>query len=216
MGKVLFAVIILYNAMVMGYAQEKTVKLPRPRLKGLMSVEEALDKRKSVRNYQKASISLADAGQLLWAAQGGTSGRNRTAPSAGATYPMETYLIAGEVQGIEAGVYHYSVSEHTLRLIKAGDIRPQLQNACLGQPMITNAPLSILLDAVSERTTRRYGDRGIRYIHMEAGHIGQNIYLQAETLGFGTVAVGAFRDEDVKKIIPELKMPLYIYPVGKN
>lgn len=192
----------------------KDIKLLKPKEKGAVSIEETLNKRRSVRDYKKLPLSLEEISQLLWAA----SGRNlyrRTAPSAGATYPLEIYLIAGEVDGIEAGVYHYSYSSHSLKIVKGQDIRKRLSQAALWQDMIEKAPASLIISAYYDRTTDRYGQRGIRYVHMEVGHVGQNISLQAIAINLGTVMIGAFDDKQVKEILGIEEEPLYIIPIGK-
>jgi len=192
----------------------KELKLPKPREKGLTSIEETLHKRKSTRDYKRGLLDLGEISQLLWAA----SGKNlygRTAPSAGATYPLEIYLVVGEVEGLEPGIYHYSYSTHSLERIKEQDIRNRLSQAALGQRMIERAPVSIVIAADYDRTTGSYGQRGIRYVHMEVGHVGQNISLQAVALNLGTVMIGAFEDKQVKEILEIKEEPLYIIPIGK-
>ncbi|MCD6373809.1 MAG: SagB/ThcOx family dehydrogenase, partial [Thermococcus sp.] len=187
-----------------------------PRLEGEMSVEEAIAKRRSIREYRDGPLSLEELSQLLWAAQGITSrDGKRAAPSAGPTYPFEVFIVVGKVDGLEPGIYHYDPSTHSITLVKEGDFRDELQKAALDQPWVGNAAVDIVLVAFYERTTRVYGERGYRYVHMEAGHIGQNIYLQATALGLGTVAIGAFHDEEVAKIIGTEGAPLYIFPVGR-
>ncbi|MEO0050499.1 MAG: SagB/ThcOx family dehydrogenase, partial [candidate division WOR-3 bacterium] len=160
-------------------------------------------------------LTLNEVGQLLWAAQGKTGKTyGRTAPSAGATYPMEVFLVAGRVQGLDSGVYHYDVERHALQLVKTGDVRSELAGAALGQTCIKNAPASIVLTCEYKRTTTRYGERGIRYVHMEAGHIGQNVSLECVALDLGTVMVGAFNDSAVMRVLGVKYEPLYIMPVG--
>lgn len=205
----------------MSKEKDDKVQLPSPRLEGKLSVEEALARRRSVRDYAKEELTLAEVSQLLWAAQGLTKrkgGRSfRTTPSAGATYPLEVYLVAGKVRGLAAGLYHYDPLSHTLSLVKEGDLRDALDSASLRQGMPLDAPASIVIGAVYERTTMRYGRRGIRYVHMEVGHVGQSIHLQAESLELGTVVIGAFHDEDVTKALGlEGVDPLYIMPVGRR
>jgi SagB-type dehydrogenase family enzyme len=195
------------------------IDLPSPDYKSKTSVEEALLKRRSTRDYKDEPLTLMDISQLFWAAQGVTDSRwsLRTAPSAGALYPLEIYLVAGKVTGLAKGVYKYKPATHQLIKIKDGDIKKQVASAALGQRCIENGTVVIVLSAVYERTTKKYGDRGIRYVHMEAGHAAQNIYLQAVSLNLGTVAVGAFKDAEIRKVlsIPESENPLYIMPVGK-
>ncbi len=171
----------------------KLIKLPEVIQKGEISVEEALTRRRSVRAYKDLPLSLEQVSQLLWAAQGITepSLNFRTAPSAGALYPLEVYLLSGNIIGLPAGLYRYIPEQHVLILVSEGDKRQELFQASLRQSSIRNAPGVLIFTAVMERTTRRYGERGIRYVHMEAGHASQNVYLQAAVLGLGTVAIGA-------------------------
>ncbi|RLC70773.1 MAG: nitroreductase [Chloroflexi bacterium] len=194
------------------------VRLPSPELKGKVSVEEALLKRRSVRDYRDEPLTLEEVSQLLWAAQGITDPRGfRAAPSAGATYPLETYLVVGRVEGLAPGLYHYDPAKHRLVKLNDQDLRVELAAAALGQEWVKEAAVDIVFAAVYERTTQRYGNRGIRYVHMEVGHVGQNVYLEAVALGLGTVVIGAFYDDQVKKVLdlPEDEHPLYIMPVGR-
>ncbi|WP_297508335.1 SagB/ThcOx family dehydrogenase [Thermococcus sp.] len=195
---------------------EGIVPLPEPRLTGGMSVEEAIAKRRSIRSYRDEPLTLEELSQLLWAAQGITDWKRkyRSAPSAGPTYPFEIYAVVGNVRGLSPGIYRYDPFRHALIELRKGDFRRELQKASLNQEWVGEAPLDIVLVAFYERTTRVYGERGIRYVHMEAGHIGENIYLEATSLGLGTVAVGAFDDERVAEILGTLGSPLYIFPVG--
>lgn len=146
-----------------------------------------------------------------------TSRGYRTAPSAGATFPFEVYLVAGDVTGLTAGLYQYDYQHHRLMLRRRGDFRAKLSESALGQSSITNGAISIVLTGIFERTTQRYGERGIRYVHMEAGHIAQNVFLQAVALGLGSVPIGAFSDNNVQKRldIPKNEIPLYILPAGR-
>jgi SagB-type dehydrogenase family enzyme len=200
--------------------KETPIKLPSPNLQGKMSVEATISKRRSVRRFRAQPLSLSQLSQLLWSAQGitGTSGR-RAVPSAGATYPLEIFVVIG-AHGIEilaAGVYHYQVDDHSLSLHLSGDLRQKLADAALGQNCIAVCPVSIVVCALHPRTAYRYGRRGERYVYMEVGHVGQNVSLQAIALGLATVMVGAFEDEDVRKVlkIEEQIKPLYIIPVGQ-
>jgi len=192
----------------------KIIKLPKPKIESEFSLEETLNKRRSFRDYEKGSLSLEQVSQLLWAAVGKNQYR-KTAPSAGATYPLETYLVVGEVEGLEPGVFHYSPNEHSLERIKEEDVRKKLSEAALGQEMIEEAPIDIVIAANYTRTTGRYGQRGIRYVHMEAGHVGQNVHLQVVALNLGTVMIGAFHDSAVKEVLGIKEEPLYMMPVGK-
>lgn len=194
------------------------IELPQPKFKGGMSVEEAIKLRRSVRDYQDRPLSLEQVSQLLWAGQGITKGFLRVAPSAGATYPLTQYVVVGDegVDGLKPGIYEYVPQTHSLIFLEPGDFRDRIATACLGQSFIADAPISIVIAAEYERTTVRYGERGIRYVHMEAGHVGENIYLQAVALGLGTVVVGAFLDVDLAQVLdlPEEQVPLYVMPVG--
>jgi len=193
------------------------VKLPEPKYSSKVSVEEALKNRRSRRSYKNEPLTLEQVSQLLWAAQGKTiEWGGRTAPSAGATYPLNTYLVVGNVTGLSAGVYKYEPDDHSIEMIKNKDVRKDLADAALGQSFIYKAPIDIVLAAVYRRTTGRYGERGVRYVHMEIGHVGENVHLQCETMGLGTVMVGAFDDEQVKKVLGIDAEPLYIMPVGKK
>ncbi|RLI74992.1 nitroreductase [Archaeoglobales archaeon] len=196
----------------------KTIELPEPKKDGEISVEEALQKRRSIRDYLDKPLRLNDLSQILWAAQGITEPikKFRTAPSAGATYPLEVYVVVKNVEGLEKGVYHYNPFKHNLELIKKGNFSYRLYEACLNQEWVLKAQANIIITAFYERTTNKYGERGIRYVHMEAGHVGQNIYLQATTLGVGTVAIGAFYDDKVEEIIDAEvnEKALYVYPLG--
>ncbi|MEM3389547.1 MAG: SagB/ThcOx family dehydrogenase, partial [Thermoproteota archaeon] len=159
------------------------LRLPEPRYESEVSVEEALLKRRSVREYARSSLTLQEVSQLLWAAQGVTDPQGlRTAPSAGALYPLEVYLIVGEVESLAPGVYKYVPDGHEIIRVLDGDKRVSLAEAALGQAWVRNAAVDIVIASVYERTTRKYGERGIRYVHLEAGHAAQNICLQAVAL----------------------------------
>lgn len=123
--------------------------------------------------------------------------------------------MVSNVENLPPGLYHYNGEEHTLELIRKGDLREELAEACLGQRCVATAPVNIVIVAHFERTTSRYGERGIRYVYMDTGHMGQNIYLQATALGLGTVAVGAFYDEKVKEVLGVEGHPVYVFPVGR-
>jgi len=195
------------------------IKLPEPEYNSGTSVEEALLKRRSVRVFKEGPVMLAELSQLIWAGQGMTDPRGpRTAPSAGALYPLELYVVAGNVSGLPQGLYKYRPERHELLSLSKGDRRNDLCNAALGQSSIRRAALVLVLSGVYERTTAKYGERGIRYVHMEAGHAAQNVCLQAVPLQLGTVVIGAFQDEEVKRLlkIGAGESPLYIMPVGKR
>lgn len=188
--------------------------LPEPVLKGRVSVEESIAKRRSVRAFTDYRLTDQELSQLLWAAQGITDRENgfRAAPSAGATYPLETYLAAAD------GIFHYLPDKHALELVRKSDARKALAAAALGQHWIESASAIILFTAVPERTMRRYGQRGLRYIHMEAGHAAENVHVQAVALGLGSAPVGAFDDAAIAGIfgLAKTETPLYLIPVGKE
>jgi len=193
------------------------IKLPQPNFKGKISVEETLKNRRSIRKYKKHPLNLKEVAQLLWSCDGKTSSwGGRTSPSAGATYPLEIYIIIGDVEEIPAGLYYYNIEEHALRLVKSGDLRRKVSESALNQSMIIDAPITIVITGILERTTGRYGERGKRYVFMEVGHCGQNIHLQAESLGLGTVMIGAFEDEKVKEVLGIKEDVFYLCPVGKK
>lgn len=181
-------------------------------------VAEALYNRVSRRSYSNQALQLSQVGSLLWSAGGinvdGLTGPTRTSPSAGARYPLDIYLVAGNVEGLEAGIYRYIYENHALEPVVLEDRRLLLAEAALGQGFIADAPVVIALVAYYERTTSRYGDRGERYVYMDTGYASQSIYLQAEEMGLGTVAVGAFDDAEIAEVLLTEGKPLLIMPVG--
>lgn len=201
--------------------QPSPVYLPEPNPKGSLSLEEAIAGRRSVRDFSSAPITQLELSQILWAAQGITEKGwgLRAVPSAGATYPLEVFVVCGHngVAGIGEGVYGYNVARHSLTPHCKGDRRLELARAALNQEFIYEAPVDIVICALFQRTTGGYGSRGERYVYIEVGHAGQNIYLQAAALGLATVAIGAFSDEPVREVLQlDVKCrPLYIMPVGK-
>lgn len=197
---------------------EALIKLPEPRYKSATPLEEAILERRSIRDYKDEPLTLTDLSQVLWAAQGITDPRGyRTAPSAGALYPLELYVAAGNVEGVPDGIYRYKPEEHELARVAEGHVRAELYSAALDQSAVKDAAAVIVFSAVYERTTGKYGGRGIRYVHIEVGHAAQNVYLQAVSQNLGTVVIGAFDDEDVKTIMnmADDEQPLLIMPVGK-
>jgi len=198
--------------------QEGEIMLPEPRTTGEISIEEAMLHRRSVRRYTEEQITLNELSQLLWAAQGITSEEGfRTAPSAGALYPLEVYVVAGNVDGLAGGVYRYQAEGHALQRIRDGDLRENLSGCALKQTQITDAMVNIVFAAVFNRTTAKYGERGAQYVYIEAGHAAQNVYLQAEASGIGVCAVGAFYEQEVSELLalPDDEIPIYILTVGK-
>ena len=194
----------------------RSLPLPAPGVRGTMSVEEALVERRSTREFGPQALSLTEASQLLWAAQGVTDPRGwRTAPSAGALFPLEIYLVAARVSELPAGVYRYDAAAHRLLSGVTGDRLSALAEAAR-QPVLREAPLVVVIVAVEQRSAQKYGDRAARYVAMETGHAAQNVYLQATALRLATVAVGAFDDNQVGRVLelPPGQMPLVLMPIG--
>jgi SagB-type dehydrogenase family enzyme len=193
------------------------IPLPAAAFGQEMSVEEALKQRRSVREYSRDGLVLEDVSQLLWAAQGITGRRGfRAAPSAGALYPLEVYVVVGDVAGLSPGVYRYRPKKRDLVSVASGDRRKPLASAALGQSWVRRAPAVLLITGVYKRTMAKYGQRGRRYVHMEVGHAAQNVYLAATARGLGTVMVGAFDDNEVQEVLglPTDHEPLGLMPVG--
>lgn len=203
-----------------------TYTLPVPDLKGSRPFEEVLSQRRSRRSFADNALTVEEISQILWAANGISESTDhpqkdnnlRTAPSAGATYPLELYLLVGNITGIDPGVYRYIPSGHTLIRIIDRDIKAEMASAALNQDMIETAPACLFFTAVYNRSTMVYGRRGAeRYVCMDLGHSAQNVYLQAEALYLGTCAIGAFNDLAVARLmhLPDHETPLYIMPVGR-
>lgn len=195
------------------------IKLPDPSYTGAVSLEASLMERRSIRDFRAVPLLLKDLSQLLWAAQGVTvRWGGRTAPSAGGLYPLEVHAVAGDVHGLQSGVYRYQPDRHTLASVAEGDLRAELASAALGQGFIRHAAVNIVFSAVYRRVSGKYGERGVRYAQMEVGHAAQNVLLQAVATNLGAVPIGAFHDGGVKSL---LKMgaeedPLYIVCVGRT
>jgi SagB-type dehydrogenase family enzyme len=200
--------------------KEDVMELPAPRSRGDMSVETAIDRRRTVRSFLANPLTREQLGQLLWAAQGitGGGGVKRAAPSAGALYPMDVYAVLGEggAEAMEAGVYRYDPKSHALMAVSTGDRRRELARAALSQMWLAKAPVNLVVTAEYDRATGKYGERGHRYAIMEAGHIGQNLFLQATALDLAAGIVGAFQDRKVNEVLglPPAHEPLLIVPIG--
>jgi SagB-type dehydrogenase family enzyme len=193
------------------------VALPVPAKDSDTSIEEALLGRRSVRSYSDKAVTIEQLSQLLWAAQGITSSSGgRTAPSAGGLYPLKVYAIVGNVENLAAGVYVYEPKTHSLVKVMDGDLRAALSQAALSQPCVKQAAVVFVITGTYETVTSKYGERGVLFTHLEAGHAAQNICLQAVGLKMGVVTIGAFEDAKVKKTLklPEGETPLYILPAG--
>ncbi|MDD3732834.1 MAG: SagB/ThcOx family dehydrogenase [candidate division Zixibacteria bacterium] len=202
------------------YPEAGKIKLPLPSNEG-KSVERAIRERQSVRLYSSKTVSLEHLAQVLFAAAGLTHTMGeyalRAAPSGGALYPIETYFIVDKVENLPMGLYHYQVADSSLALLKEGYFNKDIHIAANEQKTVGNSPLTIILTARFARSTRKYADRGYRYIYMEAGAICENIYLEATSLDMGTVAVGAFNDALVNEILEidgRSEAALLIMPLG--
>ena len=219
----LFCFLFIVTLAVPGWGKarkEGFIQLPDPAFDGVVSVERAIKERRTIRVFRPHSLGMTQLSQLLWAAQGITDDERgfRAAPSAGALYPLDIYAVVGEegVEGLRAGVYRYYPARHGLEIISTGDRRREVADAALSQMWISTAPVIFVITAEYQRITRKYGERGIRYAHIEVGHVGQNIFLQAGALGLGAGIAGAFRDTSVAGAInaPKGHEPLIIMPVG--
>jgi SagB-type dehydrogenase family enzyme len=203
-----------------GPFKETMMKLPVPAKQGALSLEAAIQQRRTVRSFDHRALSLDQLSQLLWAAQGitGPAGFKRAAPSAGALYPMDLLAVAGQdcVSQMAAGIYHYQPEGHGVVQKADQDLRPAVARASLSQMWMARAPLQLVITAEYGRAAVKYGKRAVRYALIEAGHIGQNIFLQAEALGLKAAIVGAFHDEELKRVmaLPGSWEPLLVMPVG--
>lgn len=195
-----------------GKGDHRLITLPAPSLEGKMTVEEAMTKRTSVRDFRQRALTTEEISRILWSAGGQTRPwGGRTVPSAGALYPLQIDIATRE------GLFRYLPGRHLLESRLTGNVIPKLADAALHQSCVSQAAAVVAISARYERTKRRYGSRAERYVHMEAGHAAQNIHLEAVSLGLGSVAVGAFNDEDVRRVLalPAEEVPLYLIPVGE-
>ena len=197
--------------------RKEVISLPSPNTKGNVSLEEAINKRHSVRNFLNKDIRIEKLSQILWVAYGikknsldAISSASRTVPSAGACYPFEIYVVKKD------GLFLYIPKGHRIEKVLNEDLRKELANACLGQYFISEAPVSVIICFNEERISYKYGRRGRRYGNFEAGHIAQNIVLKAVTLDLGSVPIGAFDEGKVKTLLqlPDVLEPVYILPIG--
>jgi SagB-type dehydrogenase family enzyme len=209
---VLFIPFILIHKPGYTAGEREMIKLPEPKIKGSVSLEEAIARRRSIREFAERDIKLEEVSQLLWAAQGITDKAKsfRAVPSAGALYPLEIYVVTRE------GLFRYIVEKHALEILDNHDLRSELSDASWGQEMVRQAGANIVICAIFKRVTSKYAERGIKYVYMEAGHAAQNIHLMAVSLGLGSVSVGAFDDKKVQALFKLDKNiePLYIVPIG--
>ena len=214
---IILIILLAQVGIIIGVQNGGVMKLPDPKYQGKISLEQAIFQRRSIRNYKDEALSLEDVSQILWSAQGKTSDwGGRTVPSAGASYPLEIYLVVGNVTGLDVGIYHYLWDKNELEKILDKDVRADFASAAWRQECIRKAAISIVIAADYNRTTKQYGKSGIRYVDNEIGHCGQNIYLQCEALGLGTVAIGAFQEDRITQILKIKEEPIYIMPIGKQ
>ena len=202
------------------YPESDKISLPKPDYRGII-LEEAIEKCRSLRDYSAKAIDMKQLSQLLYAANGITGkayGQHlRSAPSAGALYPFEIYIIVNNVRDLPKGIYHYSVLDHSLEILKQGDFSSQITKAGLDQAMLGNSAVTFVMSAIFDRVRHKYGERGFRYTYIEAGHISQNIYLQSASLNLGSVCVGAFLDKKINELIGvdgQNEAAIYIHAVG--
>ena len=217
--RAVLAVLAVVLATDPAVAQERStpIVLPRVAPSQTATLASLLEERHSVREFSDQPIALAELSHVLWAAIGANrpDGR-RTVPSAGALFPLDVYVVAGDVRGLAAGVYRYLPLEHALARTREGDRRDALVQAALRQGWMGRAPAIVVVTAEYERTTVKYGDRGVRYAHIEVGSVAQNVYLQCAALGLGTTFVGAFFDDEVREALglPAAHRPLGLLPIG--
>jgi SagB-type dehydrogenase family enzyme len=187
------------------YPGKRSIQLPAPAQEFDMTLEETLRKRKSVRAFSERPLTIGQVSYLLWASTGIQRVEGdyafRTAPSAGALYPIETYLVANNVEGIDKGVYHYGVEKHLLEELRKGDVGEECALAALGQKMCATAPLVFIWTAIFHRTKWKYKERAYRYVYLDAGHIAGNLALAAVSIGLGSCQIGALYDDEVNRII---------------
>lgn len=207
-----------HGAIAMGGGYNSEIALPEPELEGHLTLEMSLRKRRSLRAFDGEAIPSSEIGQLLWAAQGVTDPAGlRTAPSAGALYPLELYVITSGSDGLPAGIYHYRSRRHSLETVETGDFRESFAAAALMQDWTARSAVIVVIAAAYTRTMRKYGERGRRYVAIEAGHSAQNIYLQAVALGRGATEVGAFNDNAIARLLrlPSDEEPVTSVAVGR-
>jgi len=203
------------------YPAAPKVQLDNPQREGGAPLWDVFDSRRSVRHFKDAPMTKSELSQLLWAAQGITNQGSgfRTAPSAGALYPVETYLVVNSVEDVEPGVYHYAVDKHELDQLRVGDFRMPVAQAALDQEMAYRANVVFIWTAVFERSKWKYNQRAYRYVYLDAGHIAQNVALAAVALDFGSCQIGALYDDEVNALIDidgVVESVIYMTVVGKE
>jgi SagB-type dehydrogenase family enzyme len=203
------------------YPNSQKIQLTIPKQIKTLSLDETIKNRKSIRIYQEKSLSLEQVAYLLWSITGIQRTQRgydfRNVPSAGALYPIETYLFTKNTKNLQTGLYHYNIKQNTLEELKLGDVSASLAKACLGQSMFTSAPITLIWSAIFERSKWKYKQRAYRYVYLDCGHIGQNLALSATALGLGSCQIGAFYDDEVNKILKldgENESAIYLSTVG--
>ncbi len=204
------------------YRNAQVVSLDAPRQKGGAPLWEAISGRRSVRNYAGGPVTKQELSQLLWACQGITAQAEkyafRSAPSAGALYPVETYLAVNRVEGVDHGLYHYEIEPHALALMSSGDYRTAVARAAMDQSPVERADLVVIWSAVFERSKWKYKQRGYRYIFLDAGHIAGNLALAAVALGLGSCQIGALYDDEANQLLGldgDTESVIYMTAVGR-
>ncbi len=203
------------------YPDSQRSRLPPPQ-GGSASLDGALRNRRSVRDFTERSLIQAELSYLLWASTGIRESRGghdfRTAPSAGALYPIETYVLVNSVQGIDAGLYHYDIKGHALELLRRGQLGEELAHAALEQDMCADAPVVFIWTAIFERSSWKYGQRAYRYVYLDAGHVAANLALSAVAMGLGSCQIAATFDDEVNELLGVDGMEesaLYLSVIGR-
>lgn len=222
MRKCSWILIIAVSLCLSGVLAKDLIKLPAASYKGDLSLEEAIFQRKSTRAYREEPITLKELSQLLWSCAGasvdGLTGPTRVYPSAGGIYPIEIYVAVSKVKNLAPGVYSYQWQDHTLIPLKEGNFNKELSAACLNQPWVNTAAVNFIFLADKSKVGSRYGKRGQDlFLALDVGTSCENLHLQAESLGLGTIMIGAFQNERVKKILDLTRHDVFcIMPVGRK
>lgn len=200
----------------------KKIKLPEPKENGKTALDFCIKKRKSIRDFSEEPIDLIQLSYLLWVSTGIQRKEHgyefRTAPSAGALYPIETYIVVNNVLKLERGVYHYSIKDHTLEEMKLGDFSIKTANGALGQEMCARAAVVFIWTSIFQRSKWKYGQRAYRYIYLDAGHIAENLALASTGLGLGSCQIGALFDDEINEIVDvdgKNESTIYMSVIGK-
>lgn len=203
------------------YPSSKTFSLPNIDQMQTLSFDQTVKNRRSIRNYKQKNLTIMQLSYLLWISTGIQRKQQgyefRNAPSAGALYPIETYIHANNVENLQIGLYHYDIKNHNLEQLSKQNQSEEITKACLGQKMPTNAQLTLIWTAIFQRTKWKYKQRAYRYIYLDAGHIAQNLALCASAIGLGSCQIGAFYDNEINKILQidgKNESTIYLSTVG--